>query len=591
MQDRSAGAPIHGAEGSLIHRRAAASPRLRRAHLLTLLLGAACGAGGAESGGAGGGDSTPPAPGTVADGTGADVDTQTSTSVLSANWTGFQDEGGITGYECAVGTAAGIPDVLAWIAVGTTTTVSAGGFALQTGTTYHVGVRARDAAGNVSVAVWSDGVAVQGGTGGGPSTARALSQWGITWTFAADAPCGQFANGDWWVVGPVDVVDIAPRTQLSGARTINGSMVNPVPNGVQGYDSGLYDAFAAGRYDPALNVATGISTSTPRHLPAGSSLVSTISQLTPATNGSLSQLRTAAVLTVLAAAPPSDAFRPAYAGTDKTIRFRESQLDYTRLAAVPRGTGAPSLTATADKLARVWLDHTPGWLSRYLHPVENMPDYSRDFTSLLGTAGLLLNLDFSFAEKRDLLVRLVQIGIDFHGNVLGGCNWGGTGGQCSGRKFPILFAGRVLADATMTAIGTSHATVFLGPGNAANTTTFGEDSQTFVVAQTSPGVYNWGYGNYTSQHVGMAEWGNSHTPIPSNDNVDWGIDPYRRCCTANAWVGQALTVRIMGLRSLWNHQVYFDYLDRYMTAEAAGSWTRAWEPWHETMWTAWRVAF
>ena len=576
------------------HHPAAAARRRCSSPLSFALLAsvlAACGSGGPESGGANG-DSSPPTPGAVDDGTGADVDTQTSTSVLSANWHGFVDaEGPIAFYECAVGTAPGSTDVLAWTAVGATTTVAAGGFALGIGTTYYVAVRAVDLAGNRSVAAFSDGVLVTGGDGGGSQSARALSQWGITWTFAQDHPVGQFANGDWWVVGPVDVIDISPHTQLSGTRTINGSMLDPVPNGVQGYDSALYDAFASGRYDPVLNVATGVAAQQPLHVAAGHSLISTISQLVPAQNGSLSQLRTAAVLTVLGSPPATGSFRPPYCAGDKTVRFSEAQLDYTVLASLQSVPGTPAMADVADRFARVWLDHTPGWLSRYRHPVDNMPDYSRDFTSLVGTGALLLNLDFQWAEKRTLFVRMVQLGIDDFGNVVGGCNWPGTGGQCSGRKFPILFAGRALHDAAMSAIGTSHATVFLGPGNAANTTTFGEDSQTFVVQQTSPGVYNWGFGGYTSQHVGMPEWGNSHAPLPNNDNAAWGFDPYRRCCTGNAWIGEALALRIMGLRTAWNHQPFFDYIDRFVGQEPAGSWTRAWEPWQETMWTSYRVLF
>ncbi|MGE3174908.1 MAG: hypothetical protein AB7O97_19935 [Planctomycetota bacterium] len=551
----------------------------------------ACSSGGTESGGAGSSDTTPPLPGSVADGFGADVDTQTSTSVLSANWQGFTDDTGIAFYEAAVGTTAGGTEVLGWTPVGATTSVSAGGFALDVGTTYYIAIRAHDAAGNVSAPAFSDGVQVTGGGGGSPvTTARALSQWGITWTFAQERTVGQFANGDWWVLGPVDVIDIAPRTANVGGRQLHGSMVNPVPNGRHGYDSALYGGFAPERYDAALNVAIGVSAGSPLHLGTGSSLVSTISQQTPDTGGSLSELRTAAVLTVLAATPPANAFRPPYSGSDKTVRFTEAQLDYTRLAALSAPAGTPAMATVADQFARVWLDHCSGWVSRYMHPVLNMPDYSRDFTAVVGTGALMLNLDFTFAQKRDLLVRMVQLGIDNHGNVLGGATWPGTGGQCSGRKFPILFAGHLLHDPTMTAIGTSHRTVYLGPGNPQNRTVFGEDTQTFVVQETSPGVYNWNFGNYNATHVGMPEWGNSHAANPGNDNVAWGADSYRRCCTANAWLGQCLALRVMGLRTLWNHDPFFAYVDRYVVQEPSG-WLHAWEPWHATMWAQYRPSF
>lgn len=42
---------------------------------------------------------------------------------------------------------------------------------------------------------------------------------------------------------------------------------------------------------------------------------------------------------------------------------------------------------------------------------------------------------------------------------------------------------------------------------------------------------------------------------------------YRRCCTSISWVGTALSARIMNAKSLWNHNAYFDYVDRWMTED------------------------
>ena len=39
---------------------------------------------------------------------------------------------------------------------------------------------------------------------------KSITQHGITWTFDRDCPAGQFVNGDWWVVGPVQVVSVSP---------------------------------------------------------------------------------------------------------------------------------------------------------------------------------------------------------------------------------------------------------------------------------------------------------------------------------------------------------------------------------------------
>ncbi|MFY9343276.1 MAG: hypothetical protein WAT39_12340, partial [Planctomycetota bacterium] len=557
-----------------------------------------CGSGGSGSSSATT-DTIPPQAGTVRDGLGDDVATQSSATTIAANWSGFVDDSGaIAEYRWAIGTSPGGTELQDWTSVGTATTATNGNLALGSGTTCHASVRAYDAAGNASAVATSNGVGIdlpEGGGDPGGTLAASVTQWGITWQFAAPATVGRFCNGDWWVVGPVAVVAITPGTQNRSGRQIHGSMVNPttLAGGEHGYDSELFHPYENDRYKPFLNRALGVAASSPLVLAPGSSLISTISYLgtgLPA-NGSFSQLQTAAVLTVLAAVPPAGAFRPPYAGTDKTIRHVEADLDYTALAGIAAAPGAPDLAATAARFQRVWLDHCSGWTSRYLHPSDNMPDYGRDFTSLFGTGALLLQLDLSDAQKRDLLVRLVQIGIDFFGNVQNGGFWEGVGGQGSGRKFPILLAGKVLNDAAMLAIGTTHPSGYFGPGHPNNRSQFGEDCQTFVVQQTSPGVFNWGHGGYTAASAGLPEWGNSHSTYPSSDNASWTGDPYRRCCTANAWVGQSLAARIMGLRVAWNHPSYFDYQDRFMQIEQVGQWTRSWDAWHGAMWDLHRPSF
>ncbi|MEO6596887.1 MAG: hypothetical protein ABIP94_19250, partial [Planctomycetota bacterium] len=337
----------------------------------------------------------------------------------------------------------------------------------------------------------------------------------------------------------------------------------------------------------------GISNSSPLVLQGGKSLISAISYTssTPPASGSHSQLATVAVLTVLSAVPPAGAFRPNYVGTDKTIRYLESDLDYLALGSIAPAAGTPDIATVADKFRRGWLDHMAGWTSRYMHPIDNMPDYGRDHCALFGTGALMLQLDLPNAQKRDLLVRLVQIGIDFWGNVQAGGYWEGVVGHGSGRKLPILLAGAVLHNAGMLAIGTTHPSGYFGPGNVNNRSQFGEDCQTFYVEQTSPGIYNWGNGSYTNAHLGLPEWGVSHTHAPTSDNSVWLADPYRRCCTACAWPGQTLTARIMGLRAAWNHESYFEYVDRYMQTETPGEWTRSWDPWQAAMWDLHRANF
>ncbi|MHC4682155.1 MAG: hypothetical protein ACYTEK_26110, partial [Planctomycetota bacterium] len=111
-----------------------------------------------------------------------------------------------------------------------------------------------------------------------------ITQFGITWTFDKDHLVGRFANGDYWVVGPVTIIGIAPASVEIGGRVINGSMVNPSPRlrWTQGYDSAMYGRYAGPRsYDPNLNAARpngrNLSSGNPLRLEPDCSLVSTVS--------------------------------------------------------------------------------------------------------------------------------------------------------------------------------------------------------------------------------------------------------------------------------------------------------------------------
>jgi hypothetical protein len=174
---------------------------------------------------------------------------------------------------------------------------------------------------------------------------------------------------------------------------------------------------------------------------------------------------------------------------------------------------------------------------------------------------------------------MVQLGIDLAGIVENGGRFAADGGSGSGRKFPILFAGALLHDEAMLRLVRERHDAFA------------EDVQTFYVEQTSPGVWNRGYGDYGPEDEGLPEWGNRHADDPSVDRKSWTSDPYRRCCTANVWHGYLLATRIMGLREQWAHQPLFDYIDRYMQIETPGTWTRSFRPFAETMWDRYRPDF
>lgn len=50
-----------------------------------------------------------------------------------------------------------------------------------------------------------------------------MKPYGITWTFDAVYPYGQFVNGDYWVVGPAIIVGINPPSIDHDGRIVSGS--------------------------------------------------------------------------------------------------------------------------------------------------------------------------------------------------------------------------------------------------------------------------------------------------------------------------------------------------------------------------------
>jgi len=407
---------------------------------------------------------------------------------------------------------------------------------------------------------------------------KSITQHGITWAFDKDVKTGTFANGDHWVVGPVNVIGITTDLHAEGFTSEpgeDGSMVNPGVDNRQGYNKRLSS------YDESLNAGLAggdpISAKNPLALPAGSSLVSTVSWLyrsegdaepgaprfNKGTNTPRPIVRTGAVLTVLPESPPEGSFRPPYSGTDKTIKFQVKDLDLTKLKNLEPTGSDPNPETLAGQILRPWIDHVYEYLGAFVHPSENMPSYGRDMAAVINHAALVLNLDFAQLpggyDKKDLLIPFVQMGIDFAGIADAGGGWPANGGHHMGRKLPIFVAGIVLNDPHLSSVGQWE-------------TRFQEDEQTFIVTQDDVDRSNSGQwkpdargGNpepYTPEDIGLAEWGIRHAKDPLMDNREWNA-PYRAINNASI-PGFALAARILDKEDAWNHSALFAYADRVM---------------------------
>jgi hypothetical protein len=234
-----------------------------------------------------------------------------------------------------------------------------------------------------------------------------ISQYGITWKFEKPVQFGQFVTGDYWVVGPVTIDAITPYPKNGQ----NGSMINPLPKGKQGFDS------RAQNYDDALSITL------PKVLVPGDSLLSSISLDGTESSewngnkiGSNQFLRTVAVLTVLKESPPIGSFRPSYCDRDQTLyNINQIKLDILpSLSAqtLPNHANFDTVAYFERGMERPWILFGRDWQARSIHPTLNMSDYHEEIGMFLSEATLLLTTDLE--DKTTLVNSFIQVGIDYY---------------------------------------------------------------------------------------------------------------------------------------------------------------------------------
>ena len=314
-----------------------------------------------------------------------------------------------------------------------------------------------------------------------------------------------------------------------------------------------------------------------------------------------SPIRTAAVLTCVDAPQPQDAFRPAFCDRSHRIyRARDLRRDLLPVAVAPKSL--PDLNRFIRFTQRPWVGTC---FFGFEEPVENMPQYGLDYGRVTGMAALLLCSNLKPEEKERLLVNYIQIGIDLGGMIRAGHpGWSGWGGHGSGRKLPIVFAGILLGDDELANINHSFPKA-----------SFGEDEQTaYGHCWTGARVVFTGHSGIDEatgrgrDRVRKNAWGPyEHTPPSQWKQGQKTSEAYRRCCTSTGWGAQALALRLLHAERFWNHDPFFDYVDRWMYEDdsefvktiikATGldidhDWSRqgaCWEPFVNEMWSKHRT--
>jgi len=447
-----------------------------------------------------------------------------------------------------------------------------------------------------------------------------VSQGDITWTFSAPVRVGRFVNGDYYIVGPCTIKAISPAPVLDTVNLQNcrhGSILNPPAR----HRKMAYD----GQMRRGQLVDTSIWARVPLSMQPGDLLVSSISaenrqgKCFMGLRSKLSFTKSYSALTCLEAPVATDTFRPGFSDRGMNFYYAD-QLRLDRLHRLAKTPDTPNINVWADIFRQPWAGVCRLSAS---NAQDYQPQYSVEAVRAESIASLLLNLDFTDEEKRPLLINFIQYGIDRYSLIRAGGFVEGrkaVGGHGNGDKWGITFAGILLDDYDMSHLNEKYPEV-----------RFGQDMQTAFVKDMPEGmqtswngsdvVYTGMYGMWKGEPVGKEP---QHLPYEHKPPRDWAAstftygpgktrtrfagENYRRGQNSPSWVGAALCIRIMGAEEEYGHPAFCAYVDRWMTiddaplrkeikaaqipedetdldAMKAG---RAWDPFVESMWRAYR---
>jgi hypothetical protein len=383
------------------------------------------------------------------------------------------------------------------------------------------------------------------------------SAFDITFTFNQQYTCGQFANGDWWVLGPVTITAISPAYTTGR----NGWQVNPNEWSGQGYDD-RSNGFNA-TLIPALPYSAAVNTSVIK----AASITGTNTK---------TSLQFAAVLTVVAAIPPdsgSTVFRPPYCGSSKPY-YSTTGLRLDLLPAVNPATGAPGLAWVEDRFKNLQLDHKAGWSGDQIHPIDNFQrtdPYGSAIGNDAGNAVLQLCCAGTAQDKRQAVIYYVQNGIDIYHTLGLGWTNKADGGHGNGRKLPLTFAAVLLDNQAMQDSVKNTATQAQETGGI-----FGEDG---FLYRGFNGTVLWGkkdpwWSEQAYWHDFFIESSKVYRdPYGYIDGGCYGPgNTYDFCCNSFMWRATALALRLMpSLDAVWNNTMFSEYVYRWVNT---GAWAQ-----------------
>lgn len=436
------------------------------------------------------------------------------------------------------------------------------------------------------------------GAGGAGPTTTSLTQNGVTWQFAEPVEYGTFANGDYWVVGPITIAGTLPEVQTELQDLGDEVCVGPYTSrdctdrceqqypgmaalcteGVEAESAGsCWCLFGrngwqsnpqAGRVTSAFDSRVGHHAFDPRLIPTvpyeaqpGESLVKGVSR-EEGLEDPRPSLSTASVLTVLGERPPeggANVFRPPYVGTDKPL-YRTGDLRTDLLPSLPALSEMPTWAEVEELVQYVQLEHIAGAPGTIIRPEQHLYYYAPENGGRRATVALRLMIDEPLENRMMALVYFVQGGIDMVHALKQGQVWGAGGGEYPGMKLIMLFATVMLDLPELRQLVTDFFA-------------YEDESVSYGV----DGVALWGHlDGYHPQEEGY--WSDVVNELlpdaePSRKTlrdpygyIDGGIVPgtgYQICCSIQAFKGTSLVMQLMPvLKDYWDLPALHDYVDR-----------------------------
>jgi hypothetical protein len=435
--------------------------------------------------------------------------------------------------------------------------------------------------------------------------------WGIVWRFAEPVQYGQFVNGEYWVVptsgSSVIVTSVFPDPVWNGDNVVNGSMVNPGARREPSWED--YDA-PYNENDPAdfpraligfdydsANYDSGVAVSFPLELVGGSSLLSSkshperdtskidlIEHVTTWANVGKSEV--VAVLTVLSTPASSGSFRPPYFGADKPLYnistanwdvlpkvipseyIDDNSYDFEDTWIEDEAGRQPSMGSIAKQYLRYiqkpYILFVYGFEGRSTHPTQNMPNYHKENLRLMSEVSALLCCDLDMfgdeGDLRSLAIAYAQLGIDMHHiNIL-------TGPDSTVTRAPSLFAGALLQNSGML---NGYVDWFESDRIDYQIYERSEATSTLTSAYISPdaffhgNVYGWRQkvGDQNEfQHLDQINDAMYYCVDGTSTTQTFGTRYSYMQINCPQYIGVALMVHLMNLRTEYNAEKLFDFI-------------------------------